>query len=275
MILNVLQVSALLVCFNRFHNHVVEQLALINESGRFSLPAHISEDETATYEEALSRRDNNLFQTARLVTSGLYVQIVLNDYVRTILNLQRVDSTWNLDPRINVKGNPAAPNVEEATGNQVSVEFNLIYRWHSTISSKGERWLYDHLARICHEPRTETLTMEQLRNGMRQFAAETPVDPGQRTFDGMQRDAHGHFNDGQLVSILKEATEDVAASFGPRQVPVALKIIEVMGIQQARYWGVASLNEMRAFFGMVPHKSFTDVNSDPGREHYSPQMTIG
>jgi hypothetical protein len=261
-------VSALLVCFNRFHNYVVDQLALINENGRFSLPSHVNEDGTAAYEKAIAKRDNDLFQTARLVTGGLYVQIVLNDYVRTILNLQRVDSTWNLDPRINVKGDPAAPSIEQATGNQVSVEFNLIYRWHSTISSKGERWLNDHLSKICHEPRSETSTMEQLRNGMRQFAAQTPADPGQRTFGGLQRDAHGHFDNAELVNILTEATEDVAASFGPRQVPVALKVIEVMGIQQARYWGVASLNEVRAFFGMVPHKSFTDVNSDPGRKSY-------
>jgi len=35
------------------------------------------------------------------VTTGLYVNIILVDYVRTILNLQRTNSPWRLDPRLN------------------------------------------------------------------------------------------------------------------------------------------------------------------------------
>src|SRR5580704_18227251 len=31
-------VAALMVCFNRFHNYVVQQLANINEGGRFVVP---------------------------------------------------------------------------------------------------------------------------------------------------------------------------------------------------------------------------------------------
>jgi hypothetical protein len=261
---NSYKVSALLLCFNRYHNYTVEELAVINEGDRFSLPPHITAYGTAAYEEAVARRDEHLFQTARLVTCGLYVQIVLNDYVRTILNLQRVESSWNLDPRVDVGKVLGTTNIDKATGNQVSVEFNLIYRWHSAISIKGERWLNEHLLKICPGARIENLTMEQLRNGMRTFAVQTPADPGYRTFGSLSRDARGYFNDSDLVRILTEATEDVAASFGPRHVPIALKVIEVMGIQQARAWGVASLNETRAFFGMVPHRTFSDINSDPG-----------
>jgi linoleate 10R-lipoxygenase len=49
---------------SRFHNYVVEQLAMINENGRFTkprqgLPADVSEDAWAKY-------DNDLFQTGRL-----------------------------------------------------------------------------------------------------------------------------------------------------------------------------------------------------------------
>tara|TARA_R110002003_G_scaffold70_10_gene6389 strand:+ start:16379 stop:17170 length:792 start_codon:yes stop_codon:yes gene_type:complete len=261
------------LCFNRFHNYVAHQLALINEGGKFSLPSNIAELETKMYTAALAKRDNDLFQTARLVTSGLYIQIVLNDYVRTILNLQRVESSWNLDPRIDVEEVLGTKNIEKATGNQVSVEFNLIYRWHSTISVKGERWLNDHLSKICPEAKLKDLTMEQLRNGMRNFAAQTPVDPGHRTFGGLQRNAEGYFEDSDLIHILTEAGEDIAASFGPRQVPLALRVIEVLGIEQARSWGVASLNEMRSFFAMMPHKTFADVNSDPGMTRHETSTT--
>ena len=36
-----------------------------------------------------------------------------------------------------------------------------------------------------------------------------------------------------------------------------------MGIEQAREWQVASLNEVRKFFGMTPHRTFEDISSVP------------
>lgn len=33
-------------------------------------------------------------------------------------------------------------------------------------------------------------------------------------------------------------------------------------MEQARKWKVASLNEFRKFFGLAPHASFKDINSD-------------
>ena len=257
-----------MICFCRFHNYIAEQIAIINESARFSFPNPDADLDTTSYEEAVVKRDNDLFQTARLVTSGLYINIVLNDYVRTILNLQRVESSWNLDPRADLDEILGQKNIAKACGNQVSVEFNLIYRWHSTISVKGERWLNDHMARICPDSQIEDLTLENMRAGNRRLDAETPVDPGQWVFGGFQRNAQGYFDDSDLVRTLTEATGEVASSFGPRHIPIALKAIEVMGINQARSWGVASLNETRKFFGMVPHRTFMEINSDPGTRNY-------
>ena len=57
-------VCALLVSFNRFHNYVVEELANINEGGRFSLPVESAQKEA--YEAAMKKRENDLFQTGRL-----------------------------------------------------------------------------------------------------------------------------------------------------------------------------------------------------------------
>jgi Animal haem peroxidase len=63
--------GVLVIMFNRFHNYTVEQLALINENGRFTKPKDSSGmDEYARY-------DNDLFQTGRLITCGLYVNIIL------------------------------------------------------------------------------------------------------------------------------------------------------------------------------------------------------
>lgn len=57
-------VCALLVSFNRFHNYVVEELADINEGGRFSLPVESAQDEL--YKAAMKKRENDLFQVGRL-----------------------------------------------------------------------------------------------------------------------------------------------------------------------------------------------------------------
>lgn len=258
-----MQFAALLICFCRFHNSITTHLATINENGRFTLPPQNTSSERLAYRELLVQRDNDLFQTARLITCGLYIQIVLNDYVRTILNLQRMDSDWNLDPRKDLKNIAGQPNVDKAGGNQTSVEFNLLYRWHSTISVKDERWLEQHISKLLPDAKIEAMTVEELYADMDRFALEQPSDPSQRTWGGLQRQPGGHFDDADLVRVLTEATEDTAASFGPRQVPVALRVIEIMDIQQARAWGVASLNEVRRHFGMNTHKSFLDINSDP------------
>lgn len=57
--------AALLCSFNRFHNYVVQEIATINENGRFSLPVGMTPDSSG-YEESQLTRDNDLFQTARL-----------------------------------------------------------------------------------------------------------------------------------------------------------------------------------------------------------------
>lgn len=58
-------VCALLVAFNRFHNYIVQELAVINEHGRFSLPEGVTQGHPE-YESAQLKRDNDLFQTGRL-----------------------------------------------------------------------------------------------------------------------------------------------------------------------------------------------------------------
>jgi hypothetical protein len=73
-------VSAFLICFNRFHNYAATQLALINEKGRFTKPATLPESPTvgdqARYDKEIARYDEQLFQTARLITGGLYANVI-------------------------------------------------------------------------------------------------------------------------------------------------------------------------------------------------------
>jgi hypothetical protein len=72
--------------------------AQYDESGHLKVPKRDAPpEEQALY--AWAKYDNDLFQTARLVNCGLYVNIILKDYVRTILALNRTGVSWDLDPR--------------------------------------------------------------------------------------------------------------------------------------------------------------------------------
>jgi len=78
-------VGVLLIMFNRFHNYVCDNLISINEDGRFTAPSPSLQGDKAA--AAWKKYDEDLFQTARLVTSGLYINIMLLDYVRNIVNV--------------------------------------------------------------------------------------------------------------------------------------------------------------------------------------------
>jgi linoleate 8R-lipoxygenase/9,12-octadecadienoate 8-hydroperoxide 8R-isomerase len=274
-------VGTLLIMFNRFHQNVAEQLATINEKDQFTRPKGeppkidykakdwwvlppLTQDSTTEQKKAVAWRtyDESLFQTARLVTSGLYINIILVDYVRTILNLNKTNSNWALNPRSEIKGVPIA------AGNQVSAEFNLVYRWHSAISAKDEKWTEDLIKRqfkddIPDGDLTKLSRKDFMRGAMALEKVYQSQLPNEHEFAGLTRQSDGTFKDDDLVKIISEGVEDCANSYGANRVPVCMRIIEQLGIEQSRAWSLASLNEFRKHFNLAPHQKFTDINSDP------------
>ncbi|VBB80807.1 Putative linoleate diol synthase with cytochrome P450 domain [Podospora comata] len=255
-------VGVFLIMFNRVHNHVAENLARINEDGRFSPPNPNLEGEKK--EAAWKKYDNDLFQHARLITSGLYINITLLDYVRNIVNLNRVDTTWTLDPRVETGINvDTKEGAERGTGNVCSAEFNLCYRWHSCISAKDDKWIQDFYYDLFKKPGKD-LSIHELIMGFGKFESMIPDDPAERPFNKFQRGPDGKFNDDDLVNCISDAIEDPAGSFGARNVPESMRAVEILGIIQGRRWNVAGLNEFRKHFGLKPYEKFEDINSDPG-----------
>ncbi len=80
---------------------------------------------------------------------------------------------------------------------------------------------------------------------------------------------NGRFKDEDLAEILQNATKQVAGAFKARGIPEVMRIVEVLGIEQSRAWGVCSvrsharrsaylgpdrpyyqLNEFRKFMGL-------------------------
>ncbi|PYI02221.1 heme peroxidase [Aspergillus sclerotiicarbonarius CBS 121057] len=249
-------VGVLLLMFNRFHNYVVENLATINEGGRFTKP-------NESYAEAYAKYDNDLFQTGRLVTCGLYINIILKDYVRTILNINRTDSLWSLDPRTDIKDGLLGSAPSEATGNQVSAEFNLVYRWHSCISRRDEKWTQDLYKDLFPGKNPNDVSLKEFVRGVARWEAGLPEEPAERPFAGLQRNAAGSFDDDDLANMFADGVEDCAGAFGAGNVPSIFRNIEALGILQARSWNLATLNEFRKFFDLAPYKTFEEINPDP------------
>lgn len=250
-----------LIMFNRFHNYVATQLAMINEEGRFKTPK--PEASKTEAREAWAKYDEDLFQTSRLVTCGLYINIIMRDYVRTILALNRTDSSWSLDPRTEVGKEMFGKPVPEGVGNHVSAEFNLVYRWHSTISLRDEQWSIAELRRLLKGQDPETASLEDFAQATKEWKASLPRQPEDRPFENLARLPDGTFPDDDLVKILTESIEDVGGSYGANRVPRCMKVIEILGIEQARRWNLGTLNEFRQFVGLTKHASFEDINPDP------------
>lgn len=257
-------VNVMLVLYNRFHNYVCDVLLQINENGRFTLTCHAdsSPEEKA---RAVAKQDHDLFNTARLIVGGLYINICLHDYLRAITNTHHSNSDWTLDPRVEIKQYDGE-GTPRGVGNQVSVEFNLLYRFHACISKRDERWMESFFLKLFPGRNPDDLhnvSLRELGQALAAYEESIPKDPSARTFDGLERQADGTFRDEDLVRILKESMDDPAGMFGARRIPKALRIIEILGINQARKWQVASLNEFREFFGLKRFEKFTDINSDP------------
>ncbi|KAF2221042.1 heme peroxidase [Elsinoe ampelina] len=243
----------LLIMFNRFHNHIAEGLVAINENQRFKQPLtdDIESNEYKTYDE-------EVFQTARLITCGLYVNIILLDYVGTILNLNRTESDWQLDPRVEVPDGPAM-----GVGNQVSAEFNLVYRWHATVSARDDEWTQNEFAKLFPGKKIEDVDQKTFLATLGRKEAELSAkNPEDRDFLDLARQQNGYFNDEELVASLISSVDDVANAYGPRNVPIALKAVEVLGIQQARAWNLATLNEFRKHFSLRPYEKFEEITED-------------
>ena len=144
----------------------------------------------------------------------MYINISLHDYIRGITNVHHSNSTWTLDPRIEIGGTEATPAVERGVGNMVSAEFNLLYRFHSATSERDDKWTGDFFKSIFGDKDPQEIGLREFYQGVGKYEAGIPEEPSERCFGGLTRDPKtGTFNDGELVNILKESIEDPAGRF--------------------------------------------------------------
>ncbi|KAI0079537.1 heme peroxidase [Panus rudis PR-1116 ss-1] len=246
--------SALLVVFSRNHNYIANMLLQINERGRWTDPP--PEDPTKRADQ-----DEEIFQTARLVNCGHYMSTIFGDYVAGFLGLGREGNSWSMNPfdPINLPDGP----VSRGEGNHCSVEFNLLYRWHSTTAEKDIKWTEELFSKVFNGKAPSELELSDFLPGVANAWREVDPNPRTRTFGGLKRGPDGKFSDDDLAQVLQDATEKVAGSYRARGTPPVLRIIEILAIQQARNWGVCTMNEFRKFLGLKQFADFEDWNRDP------------
>jgi hypothetical protein len=144
------------------------------------------------------------------VTCGLYINCILYDYLRTIIALNRTNDPWILDPRARGPEVYSSQGTPMGVGNQVSCEFNLVYRWHSTISPRDEKWLQGFMNTVYPGQNMATISVDEFKRGLYKWVKTMDKDPSKREWGGLKRDSNGKFNDEELIKELVACTEDCA-----------------------------------------------------------------
>ncbi|EOR01023.1 hypothetical protein E3P92_01871 [Wallemia ichthyophaga] len=249
-------ITTLLILISRNHNYIVDNLFRENERGWYK-PWNQLDDEQK------KKQDQDLFHTAKLVNCAFFANVVLHDYLRAILGLTRSKSTWVLDPRAEVHQMGQAP-LEAGNGGAVSVEFNVLYRWHSVLSKSDTKWTEGFFKKIFGpDCDFDKITPKDFHEKAYNLAKMAGDDPAKREIPGLHRNSDGAFKNTDLVGVLKQAIDEPAASFRARGTPTVLKVVDMMGMKQARdVWGLCTMNEFRKAMSLTTFKSFEEWNSD-------------
>ncbi|KZT00985.1 heme peroxidase [Laetiporus sulphureus 93-53] len=249
--------SALLVIFSRNHNYIADMLLKINEKKKWRDPATLSEAERA-------KQDEEIFQTARLVNCGHFMALIFGDYVAGFLGLGRDGCTWSMNPFDTIHKEDG-DLVQRGTGNHVSVEFNVLYRWHATTAQEDIKWAEDQLGNVFRGKALDKLELSDFQEAARElFTSTHEPEPRKRTFSGLKRQQDGSFSDDDIAKLLHDGTEKVAGAYRARGTPACLRVIEMVCIEQARKWGVCTMNEFREFLGLKRFSSFEEWSTAPG-----------
>ncbi|KJA17192.1 hypothetical protein HYPSUDRAFT_46645 [Hypholoma sublateritium FD-334 SS-4] len=254
---------ALLVLLSRNHNFVAQRILAINEFETYST----SFPETEAGAEQKLEQDEEIFNRARLVNCGYFMQIILGDYVGAILGLVRDQSDWRLNPLMTIRAADHA-FVPVGEGNVVSIEFNLLYRWHATLSEQDTKWFNEDVFKTSFPDKNpaDLTPKDFVAVAHKIVRSQASSAPTTWTFDRLKRkgaDGTGPFADADLARILQDATDYTAGAFKARGIPETLRVVELMAIEQSRSWGTCSLNEFRKFLGLKPYETFEQWNPDP------------
>jgi hypothetical protein len=140
------------------------------------------------------------------------------------MGLHQYDTTFTLDPRVDMKGHK---EVTRGIGNQVTVEFNLLYRFHCAISLRDENYTESYIKGMAGLPKGFDPKDVSLQGFMKIMSAvqegkKTKKGPEEQTFgltkeddpQNFQRDKiTGLFNDQQMIEELLKSMDEPICEF--------------------------------------------------------------
>lgn len=152
-------------------------LLQINEKGTWSNPPPTDPKKRAL-------QDEEVFQTARLVNCGHFMALIFGDYVAGFLGLPRDGCTWSMDPFDPIKSVPQGLVVPRGEGNAVSVEFNVLYRWHATTAKEDIAWTENEFNELFDGKPLNALGLDDFKKAAYKVFTTAETDPRKRTFGG-------------------------------------------------------------------------------------------
>ena len=170
------------------------------------------------HEAAWNKLDDDLFNTARLITCGVYVNVSIHDYLRALMGFHQYNTNFTLDPRVAMTDHQ---NVSRGLGNQVTVEFNLLYRFHCAISLKDEQYTESFIKeaeKVLNQPVTDpkSLSMRQFATLAAAMGQKTTEDPSLQEFglknsptqNFTRNTITGLFDDQKMIDLLRISMDD-------------------------------------------------------------------
>ena len=137
-------------------------------------------------------------------------------------------------------------------------------QWHATTAQADIKWTEDIFG-MAFKDSGKPLDKLELTDFVPAVVSawkNVDPDPRTRTFAGLKR-TNGRFSDDDLARILHDATEKPAGAYRARGSPACMRLVEMLGMVQARQWGVCTMNEFREFLGLKRFDTFEEWNSDP------------
>lgn len=159
--------------------------------------------------------DDRIFETARLISIRQLLTIVIDDYIRHIAGgfPFAFDRTF-------------AESKRWYRTNRISIEFNLLYRWHSLVP--------------------DTVTV-----------ANQTLDHAQFRFNNALLEEHG------VERIITDTSRQRAGRIGLFNTPNFLEVAEQHGLKWARDFRLQPFNRYRERFGLSPYRSIDDLADSP------------
>ncbi|BGP40740.1 hypothetical protein JCM10449v2_004704 [Rhodotorula kratochvilovae] len=119
-------------------------------------------------------------------------------------------------------------------GNHVSVEFDVLYRWHMASSEEDVKWLVGVEKRWNGGKDFSEMIKQDFLLAAKVALDDMGDDATKWEFNNFKRNELGAFRDEDIVKTLSEATDKITGAFKARAIPEVMRAFDMLGMETAR-----------------------------------------